>query len=610
MGYEATILHHAQANKQLELIAKAKLLFIWRARFPDVREIIEVARSSNVPIIYDIDDLMVRPELATAQYIDAIRFNNFKPEIVAKQYGETLQAMAASDFCTATTAELAWQMRKASNRTATFVLPNGYDHEIYMKSRASARRKPTDGVIRIGYASGSRTHQADFRLCASAVGSALRQFPETKLVLFRRNQTVTLDLNEFPEFEGLEDRIEWRAFVDLRDLPEEVSRFDINLAPLEAGNPFCESKSELKVFEAAICDVPTIASPTGPFSRSMVNGETGFLAKNESEWGGALNLLISDAGLRRNMGRKAHRLALWHWGPTRRAEVLQSIIDQIGGGRAAARAARIAFAEPPASPVPLHEHRIVVDHDRKRPSDVTVIIPLFNYESVVTEALDSVAGQTMQELDLVIVDDASTDRSLERVKTWVAQNHDRFNRLLVVQHVENQGLGASRNTAFDLADTLYVMALDADNRLLPRCCSALFERAKNEAAAFAYSVIQQFGDGNGQMGKKPYRAASLIPANYIDAMAMVSKEAWAYVGGYSEKRRGWQDYEFWCRLADRGLYGLQVNEVLAEYRVHAQSMRSATDGARNKAELVADLEDSYPWLSILDARSGHRTPSD
>jgi glycosyltransferase involved in cell wall biosynthesis len=77
--------------------------------------------------------------------------------------------------------------------------------------------------------------------------------------------------------QGLHGQIEWREFVPLDQLPNEIAQFDVNLAPLEVGNPFCEAKSELKYFEAALAGVPTIASPTGPYRRAIRHGETGFL---------------------------------------------------------------------------------------------------------------------------------------------------------------------------------------------------------------------------------------------------------------------------------------------------------------------------------------------
>jgi glycosyltransferase involved in cell wall biosynthesis len=136
---------------------------------------------------------------------------------------------------------------------------------------------------------------------------------------------------------ALEDKIEWRNFVPLERLAEEVARFDINLAPLEVGNPFCEAKSELKFFEAALAGVVTIAFPTGPFRRAIRHGETGFLAETQREWHDALTKLVGDPALRRRVSAQAHRDVLWSFGPERRTQTMGVFLDLLRDGRDAAR---------------------------------------------------------------------------------------------------------------------------------------------------------------------------------------------------------------------------------------------------------------------------------
>ena len=83
-------------------------------------------------------------------------------------------------------------------------------------------------------------------------------------------------------------------------------------------------------------------------------------------------------------------------------------------------------------------------------------------------------------------------------------------------------------------------------------------------------------------------------------MALIGKWAWAAVGGYTHIQSGWEDYDFWCRCVEHGFWGLHVPEVLAEYRVHKQSMlKTQTDQHENKLRLVRDLNAGHNWLSIL-----------
>ncbi len=612
-GYDVIVLARSGLPSHYHQITEASFLFIWRATWePDVQQAVTIAKKHGVKVIFDLDDLMVRLELVDEKYIDAIRFERRDPQSVAHLYERMVKTLHSADMCTASTLELAWQMRSVSGGKPTFVVPNGYCEGAYLKSRQGQRMKAAlhDGLVRLGYASGSRTHQADFRQCARAVARILRENDACRLVLFRREDSVvTLDPVEFPELAALSDRIEWRTMVPLEDVPIEVARFDINLAPLEYGNPFVEAKSELKYFEAAICDVPTVASPSGPFARSIIDGVTGFLARTEEEWYDRITALVQSPALRNSTSRAAHRSVLWHYGPAARAGRMFDVAEAAMSQRRGALAfQRTAFRpDCPSSPITIPEHEACFEMAGTLPSRVTVVVPLFDYARYVIEALDSVASQTLLDLDLIVVDDCSTDDSNEVTFRWMKRHHQRFNRCTLVRHVSNQGLGAARNTGIDLADSLFVVTLDADNRIRPTFCEKCLEAMDNTGAIFAYSNLEVFGDESGLLGRQDFEPGALVAGNYIDALAMISKEAWAFVGGYTTHRMGWQDYDFWCRLVERGLFGVHVDEILADYRVHNTSMlRTSTDRANNKTALVEWMEEQHPWLSLLEERAGHR----
>jgi glycosyltransferase involved in cell wall biosynthesis len=230
-----------------------------------------------------------------------------------------------------------------------------------------------------------------------------------------------------------------------------------------------------------------------------------------------------------------------------------------------------------------------------------VVIPLFNYAATILEALESVLAQTLPLLDLIVIDDASTDESRHLVQDWLARHAGRFNRTVLLRNTRNAGLGPTRNAGFDAAETPFVLLLDADNRLRPGCAAAclaaLSEPGGDAGAAFAYPMIQCFGDSTEVIGTRPFLAARLVGGNYIDAMALVARWAWAAVGGYRDQRLGWEDYELWCRMAEAGV---QVPEVLAEYRVHARSMlHEVTERPGNRQRLAEDLATEHPWLALL-----------
>jgi hypothetical protein len=374
------------------------------------------------------------------------------------------------------------------------------------------------------------------------------------------------------------------------------------------GNPFCEAKSELKFFEAALVDVCTIASPTGPFKRAIRDGINGFLATDRTSWYSILLRLVGDPGLRSRISHAAYYDVLQMFGPRRLIDEMGSLLEQLKGGESAARAFELSLLRgtrglSPAPKVP--ESEVMFATDCFQAADVTVVIPLYNYAHYVTEALNSVYGQTLKVLDLIIVDDQSTDESLSVALEWARRNAGRFNRIQVMRNCVNSGLGLTRNTGFEAAETPFVLPLDADNRLLPECCEACLQEIRKSNAAFAYPTIRQFGNSMHLMGTSQYWPQRLAGGNYIDAMAMISKSAWVQAGGYDRMvHNGWEDYDFWCRLAERGLFGHSVDRVLAEYRVHEQSMlRTTTDPGDNKRRLITDVQQRHAWATVTSLMS-------
>ena len=489
----------------------------------------------------------------------------------------------------------------------SFTLPNGFDAETLHISRMAARRRmaaPADGLLRLGYASGSRTHQRDFAEVAAVLPNVLRAYPQCRLVLFQASAEVKLvDIEEFPALEPFLDRIEWRDLVPLHRLPEEIARFDVNLAPLQPDNPFCEAKSELKYFEGALAGVCTVASPVGPYARAIHDGSNGFIAATAAQWEAALTRLLGDPALRCRIAQTALNDVLWTYGPDRRAQLMRRVLAEWQGGPAAADAfvLELGQAQPkrrPAMAIPAGQ--VVFNVDSLRRSEVTVAIPLHDYAHTILKTLESVRAQSLAELDLVIIDDASTDRSLEVALGWTRAYAGRFNRVSVIRNHANAGLGSTRNAAFSAAETPYVLPLDADNLLRPRCCQELLAAMQRSGCAFAYPVIQEFGGRTGLMGTDPYHPSRFVGGNYIDAMALIARSAWSAAGGYASMRQGWEDYDFWCAVAEVGLGGYAMGgEPLADYRVHAASMLAqVTDGRDVKNRVIDAIERRHSWVTV------------
>jgi hypothetical protein len=210
---------------------------------------------------------------------------------------------------------------------------------------------------------------------------------------------------------------------------------------------------------------------------------------------------------------------------------------------------------------------------------VTVGISLHNYESDVRDALASVAASDYDDYELVVLDDESSDRSVDAVESFLAE-HPWMPAALAV-HGDNQGLARTRNAITRHARGELVFVLDADNGVYPKALGRLVSALDQDPdAAFAYPTIA-VREGQRPVGLLSYHGWDLDllrVTNFIDAMALIRRDALLELGGYWDDPRivGWEDYDLWCRIAEAGGHGVHVPEILAWYRQTGHSMMSLT----------------------------------
>src|SRR5205823_5098251 len=207
-------------------------------------------------------------------------------------------------------------------------------------------------------------------------------------------------------------------------------------------------------------------------------------------------------------------------------------------------------------------------------AEVAVIILVYNYKCTVIEALQSVVRQDLHKLAVSVIDDCSDDGSSDEIAKFLASEVPRFTRATIIRHNSNEGLATSRNSGITWSREPYLFMLDADNRIRRPALSRLFTALRCSGADFAYSQTSKFGEKIGIGAADIWSPSRLTSGNYIDAMALIRRGALLAVGGYhvSAAQQGWEDYDLWCRFAERGFQGIFVPELLCEYRVHKMSM--------------------------------------
>ncbi|MEH3055200.1 MAG: glycosyltransferase [Patulibacter minatonensis] len=254
----------------------------------------------------------------------------------------------------------------------------------------------------------------------------------------------------------------------------------------------------------------------------------------------------------------------------------------------------------------VRRRRTTPSYAHARPQ-VSVLIALFNYEEHVSRALDSVARSIGVELEIVVVDDGSTDGSAAAVDRWIEANP--AVPVLFLEHPVNRSLGPARNTALGAARGEYVFILDADNEVKPRGITRLIRTLENDQdAVFAYGPLEQFdpqGEPVGLISQFPWQPWRFRNGNYIDAMVLWRRSSIEELGGYATDLRlyGWEDYDLFCRVAERGLYGAFTPEVVARYRVSGISMLQTTNLSTHTA--IRTLVERHPrLLGDVFARAG------
>ncbi len=231
---------------------------------------------------------------------------------------------------------------------------------------------------------------------------------------------------------------------------------------------------------------------------------------------------------------------------------------------------------------------------------VTVAISLYNGAEFLPETLDSIRAQRHARLDLIVVDDASTEESSVRIaREWLLAHSGRFGRASLLRHFRNQGLAQAHNTAFEYARSELVFVIDQDNLIYPRAIGRLVQAIKDTGFGAAYTQLEFFGSerklGLADVFDKEY----LQIGNYIDGMALVSKRAWQAVGGYTHDEWGWEDYDFWCKFAEHGISAAYVPEILCRYRRHPKSMTmTVTETEPAQKALLVEFTLRHPWLHI------------
>lgn len=212
------------------------------------------------------------------------------------------------------------------------------------------------------------------------------------------------------------------------------------------------------------------------------------------------------------------------------------------------------------------------------PPLVSVAIPCYNHERYVKECIQSVIDQDYDNIELIIIDDGSSDKSVEVIEEMIPACEKRFSRF-TFRNRPNKGLSATLNEAIEWCKGTYFSAIASDDVMLPKKTSVLLqfiEEDKELAGVFCGCyILNDDGDRIGSMRpvKKTYSFEDIILRRHsISAPTQLLRlECLRQVGGYPENLYI-EDWYMWLTLADKGFRLRVVDGLLVGYRNHSTNI--------------------------------------
>lgn len=253
--------------------------------------------------------------------------------------------------------------------------------------------------------------------------------------------------------------------------------------------------------------------------------------------------------------------------------------------------------------------------------DVTfsVVVPCYNYGNFLPECIHSLHAQTFRDFEVIIVNDGSTDDSLEVAMCMVEDYQDRLRISLVNQ--DNAGLSQARNSGIGTARGEWICCLDADDMFPENYLEEIHRHAlENEEADIIYPGIVFFGQVRRRLNPPDFGRDNLLYWNYLPYSSAYRRKVFEILGGYDTDYRLYEDWDFWLRACAEGLSFSPCRETHLLYRRHGRSMLDeAYDTKRKKLEHATHAllvvknralfsERDLDWAKRVMREDGYRTP--
>ncbi len=217
---------------------------------------------------------------------------------------------------------------------------------------------------------------------------------------------------------------------------------------------------------------------------------------------------------------------------------------------------------------------------------LSIIMPLYNSERFIGQAIQSLLTQSFKEFELIIIDDASSDGSLDIVKEF------KDGRIRILINEKNQGISFTRNKGLNVARGRFIAPFDSDDVAMP---DKFAKQVRFLGSHPGYGMIgswAQLIDHDGNFLKKRWKLPAkpkAIPAillfrNYFCHSSIIMRREAIPIGGYDDRLQIGEDYKMWIEIA-RKWKVWNLSDYLLHYRVHPESMTGKNEAAVNRYDM-------------------------
>lgn len=212
---------------------------------------------------------------------------------------------------------------------------------------------------------------------------------------------------------------------------------------------------------------------------------------------------------------------------------------------------------------------------------VSVVIPVYNYDRYLAEAIESVLGQTYQHLEVIVVDDGSTDQSGEVARSFAGRG-------VRYCHQVHAGIGPARNTGVELAQGEFLAFLDADDRWPEEKTERQLQAFKSDPALemiFGQAVQLQNGpEWEAGVNDKKLPVAGMVPG-MVPGTMLIKREAFFRVGKFPGGLKVGEFIDWYARAVELQIRSQVLPDLLLWRRIHdsnqgVRERQSVSDYAR------------------------------